>query len=213
MVLLPTIARDSIVTVISSLVNGELDAAHLCLVAAITVCLALPIAALGLLLRDLTRFYFHAQHFRHEGSEMFTPRFTLTALRLPSDELTASSATLLARARVEPSTVELLVPAKDLTRQHIDQQVTAYGGLGIDIDPTDRGRAAGLFELAASRERLLIEEVAKVEHGMVRHMLRLQVIVLRYVKALLAFLMTALAMYMQPRSRRRARSLSARSWA
>ena len=49
--------------------------------------------------------------------------------------------------------------------------------------------------MAASRERTLIDEVAKIEHGMARHILRLQVIVLRYVKALLAFLTTALAVF------------------
>jgi hypothetical protein len=195
MVLLPAIARDSIVTVIRSLVNGELDSAHLCLVGAIVISLGLPITTLGLLLRDLTRFYFHAQHFHHEGSELFTPRFTLTALRLPTDELRAPSAELLADTRLDPHTIELLVPPKDSSRRHIDIQLNAYGGLGIDADPSDRGRAAGLFELAASRQRPLLEEVAKVEHGMARHMLRLQVIVLRYVKALLAFLTTALAMY------------------
>ncbi|HAP75902.1 MAG TPA: hypothetical protein DCR14_07440 [Acidimicrobiaceae bacterium] len=40
-----------------------------------------------------------------------------------------------------------------------------------------------------------MEEVAKIEYGMVRHMLRLQVIVLRYVKALLVIVVTALAAF------------------
>ena len=56
-------------------------------------------------------------------------------------------------------------------------------------------RAQGLFELAASASRPLLDEVAKVEHGMARHVLRLRGLVLRYVKALLALLTTALAVY------------------
>jgi hypothetical protein len=40
-----------------------------------------------------------------------------------------------------------------------------------------------------------VEEVAKIEYGIVRHMLRLQVIVLRYVKALLVIVVTALASF------------------
>ena len=66
-------------------------------------------------------------------------------------------------------------------------------GLGGHGD--DRARAAGLFELAASRDRPLLEEVAKIEHGMARHALRLRGLVLRYVKALLALLTTAIAVY------------------
>ena len=59
----------------------------------------------------------------------------------------------------------------------------------------DVGRAAGLFDLAASRSRPLLEEVAKVEHGLARHVLKLRGLVLRYVKALLALLTTAVAVY------------------
>ncbi|MEZ5168754.1 MAG: hypothetical protein R2695_20565, partial [Acidimicrobiales bacterium] len=59
----------------------------------------------------------------------------------------------------------------------------------------DLARARGLFALAAGESRPLLEEVAKVEHGMARHVLRLRTLVLRYVKALLALLTTALAVY------------------
>jgi hypothetical protein len=197
MVLLPAIARDSIVSVVRALVRDDLDVAHLCLVGAMIALLALPFAALWLVLRDLTLFYFHAQHVRHGETDVFTPRFTLTALRLPADELSESAATRLAALRRSPGSVELLVPANDLARTRIDRQLDAYGGLGRhdpDGDP-DLGRAGGLFELVASRDRSLLEEVAKVEHGMARHILRLQIIVLRYVKALLAFLTTAVAVF------------------
>jgi hypothetical protein len=52
-----------------------------------------------------------------------------------------------------------------------------------------------LFELAAGVGRPLLEEVAKVEYGIARHALRLRGLVLRYVKALLALLTTAVAVY------------------
>jgi hypothetical protein len=66
---------------------------------------------------------------------------------------------------------------------------------GLDSGHDDLTRARGLFELAASASRPLLDEVAKVEHGMARHVLRLRGLVLRYVKALLALLTTALAVY------------------
>lgn len=195
MVLLPAIARDSIVTVVRALLTDDLDIAHLCLIGAMVVLLALPCAALWFVLRDLTLFYFHAQHVVHDDREVFTPRFTLTAIRLPADEIEADTRHSLDEVRASPSSVELLVPSNDVARRRIDRQLDAYGGLGRHELDGDLGRAAGLFELAASRDRALVEEVAKIEHGMARHILRLQVIVLRYVKALLAFLTTALAVF------------------
>ena len=194
MVLLPAIARDSVVVIMRTLVDSGLDATRLLLLVSIVAVLSLPFMSLWFLLRDLTRFYFHAQHLRHEGHDVFTPRFTLTGLRLPLGELDGGMR-LLDAARLDPATVELLIPARERTRALIDKQLDAYGGLGRIDAAGDVGRAAGLFELVASRARSLPEEVAKVEHGMVRHMLRIQVIVLRYVKALRAFLTTALAVF------------------
>ena len=206
MVLLPAIARDSVVTIMRALLVGGPEATRLLLLAAMGAVLSLPFMALWFLLRDLTRFYFHAQHLLHDGRDVFAPRFTLTGLRLPLGELNESIG-LLEAARTDPTNIELLVPPRAASRATIDRQLDAYGGLGRTategINETgqasqrsgDIERAAGLFELVASRSRTLPDEVAKVEHGMVRHMLRIQVIVLRYVKALLAFLTTALAVF------------------
>ena len=195
MVLLPAVERDSVTTVLGALLSGDVDLVRVLLSVAVCAAVALPFTALWLLLRDLTQFYFHANHVRHGDGEAFTPRFTLTGLRLPPDELGPDSAARLEQERLAPRAIELLVPANDESRRRIDQQLDAYGGLGVPEPATDAGRAGGLFELAASRGRDLFEEVAKVEHGMARHVLRIQVIVLRYVKAVLAMLTTALAAF------------------
>jgi len=195
MVLLPAVERDSVTTVLGALLSGDVDLVRVLLSVAVCAAVALPFTALWLLLRDLTQFYFHANHIRHDDGEAFTPRFTLTGLRLPQDELGAASTDELDRTRVEPHVIELLVPANDESRRRIDMQIAAYGGLGASEPMTDVGRASSIFELAASRGRGLFEEVAKVEHGMARHVLRIQVIVLRYVKAVLAMLTTALTAF------------------
>ena len=196
MVLLPAVERDSVVSVVSSLLSGRMDVVHLLLVVGVAASLALPFTALWLVLRDLTQFYFHANHLRHAGGETFTPRFTLTGLRLPVDELAPANRPALENAHVNPRNVELLVSANDAARRRIDDRIAAYGGLGFDGDDLDdKARAAALFELAAARPRALLDEVAKVEHGMARHVLRTQAIVLRYVKALLALLTTAFATF------------------
>lgn len=192
MVLLPPIAKDSIVTVITRLTQGTVDAVRVLLIAAATLALALPLIAFWLLIRDLTRFYFHGQHLLAGGQSLFLPRFTLTGLRLPADELGPAATAELERARHDPANVELLVPSNPGRRAKLDRRL---GGYGIDSADSDLARADGLFALAASSERALVEEVAKIEAGMARHLLRLQVIVLRYVKALVAFMATALAVF------------------
>ncbi len=193
LVVLPVVARDSVAGVLRSLLIDGISAADVALVAGVVAMLALPMAALWLLFADLTRFYFHANHLGGEGRDVFTPRFTLTSLQLPSDELGFAAGEQLEACRTDPRMVELLVPANDRSRRRVDRQLAVYSGLAPGHD--DVARARGLFDLAAATSRPLLAEVAKVEYGMVRHVLRLRGLVLRYVKALFALLTTALAVY------------------
>lgn len=176
-VLLPAIERDAVAVVLRALTQ-ELTWVRSTLVAAVVVVLALPLFALWMLLRELTRFYFHSHHVEvdvdvdvgrgSEGSRVFIPRFTLTGLRLPTDELGASAGVALRQMREQPEIHELLVPAKDSTRARIDRQLAAYSQAG----GSDQVRVEGLLKLVATRDRGLLEEVAKVEAGMARHLLR-----------------------------------------
>ncbi len=193
LVVLPVVARDSVSGVLRSLLIDGIGVSDIALVVGVVAMLAVPVVALWLLFADLTRFYFHANHLGGDGRDVFTPRFTLTSLMLPSDELGPAAREELSASRTDPRIVELLVPANDRSRGRVDRQLQVYSGLGSGHD--DVTRAHGLFELAASTSRPLLEEVAKVEHGMARHVLRLRGLVLRYVKALLALLTTALAVY------------------
>jgi len=199
LVVLPVVARDSVTGILRSLAIERIGTTDVLLIIAVIAMLGVPGVALWLLFTDLTRFYFHANHLGSDGNEVFTPRFTLTSLQLPSDELGPGAADELDRIRHDPRIVELLVPTNDASRRRIDRQLDVYGGLGSDAgdgdESADVGRANGLFALAASRSRPLLEEVAKIEHGMARHVLKLRGLVLRYVKALLALLTTAVAVY------------------
>ena len=199
MVLLPAVEHDAVVDVLRSLLTGRLDAAKMLAAFGVVVMLSLPFTALWMVLRDLIHFYFHSNHTHSDHADVFVPRFTLTGLRLPVGELDAASAAAVDDARSDPGTIELLVPANDRSRAKIDQRIVAYGGLGTTVPGvgglTDAERAQALFVLAASRPRDLSNEVAKVEHGMARHVLRTQTLVLRYVKALLVLLTTAMATF------------------
>ncbi len=196
LVLLPALERDAVLQVLRALLAGPVSWSRALLAIAVALSIVLALVVLWLVIIELTRFYFHANHIVHADGEVFTPRFTLTGLRMPLDEFDDATNAAYAEVHRAPETVSLLVPANDRARTRIDRQLGAYPGL-IDEAATnsDRARAEALFELAAARRRTLVEEVAKVEYGIVRHMLRLQVIVLRYVKALLVIVVTAVATF------------------
>jgi hypothetical protein len=97
--------------------------------------------------------------------------------------------------RADASNIELLVPSNDESRRRIDAQIAAYDGLPSVFPATDASRAEALLLLAGVKDRSLLDEAAKVEYGMARHVLRVQVIVLRYIKALLVVLVTMLAAF------------------
>lgn len=195
LVLLPAVGRDSVVNVMSGLLSAADDPMHLALAALVTLTLALALIVIWLLFLELTRFYFHANHFTSARGTTFTPRFTLTSLHLPVDELGGNARAELLRQRNTASNIELLVPSNDAARRHIDAQVDAYDGLSTQQAPTDASRAAAMLQLAGVKDRTLIDEVAKVEYGMARHVLRVEVIVLRYIKALLVVLTTTLTTF------------------
>jgi hypothetical protein len=195
LVLLPAVERDAVLQVMRSLLAGPITWSRGLLAIAVGLSIALALVVLWLVIVELTRFYFHANHVVHADGEVFTPRFTLTGLRIPLDEFDAGTNAQYEAVHRSESSVRLLVPSNSRARARIDRQLAAYPGLYEPGDNPDRARAEAMFELAASRRRSLVDEVAKVEYGMVRHMLRLQVIVLRYVKALLVIVVTSMSAF------------------
>ncbi|MCU1399905.1 MAG: hypothetical protein JWN62_3014 [Acidimicrobiales bacterium] len=194
LVLLPALQRDAIETVMRSFMTGTLTVPKALLAATVALSVGLSLTLVWLVVKQLTQFYFHANHISRKGEETFTPRFTLTGLRLPAGELSAASVIVASELRAEQRNLDLLVPANTRGRNRIDKQLDAYPALRHD-QRTDGERVEALLELAASRTRSLLEEAVKVELGLVRHVLRLQVVVLRYVKALLVVVTTVLATY------------------
>lgn len=189
-VLLPAIARDAIMAVVNALTIG-IDPVRIALLVAVIPMLGFPLLALGLLLKELTRFYFHSHHIAGESGAVFTPRFTLTGLRIPRGELGPDAQRSLEDIRLHDAQIDLVVPPSAAGRNAVDRRLLGYGMASGD----DRQRAEGLHQFVASVDRDLLTEVAKVEAGMVRHLLRLQVVVLRYVKALGVFVVTVLAVF------------------
>lgn len=196
MVLFPAIAHDSVMLVARGLVQSDFTVELVLLGISMLAVFMLPISALWLVIADLTRFYFHVNEFRIGEKETFTPRFTLTGIRLPADELSESSKVTLNEFRSSKFTLDLLVPSNEKSRAEIDRKMDLYGLVDHShVDRSDVDRAQALLQIAGSQERSILAEVAKTEAGMARHMLRIQVALLRYVKALVALLVTAVAVY------------------
>lgn len=195
LVMLPAVSRDTVVTVLQGLLADGAGPMSWSLAAMAVSTLALALVMIWLLLKELARFYFHSNHVTSESGTTFTPRFTLTTLRLPRDELGTAGTELIERLRSDPDHIELLVPANEGARRSIDTQIAAYSGLAGAERGDDQGRAVALSQLAGARDRDLLSEVVKIEFGMVRHVIRVQVIVLRYVKALLAVIATLLSTF------------------
>ena len=196
LVLLPALGRDAIVTVLQALLGSTDSRMHLVLAGLVIAVLGLALVVIWLLLVEVTRFFFHPNHINSSHGATFTPRFTLNSLHLPSDELDGNSQSELARSRNHQASIEVLVSPNDKARRQIDEQISAYEGLTTEVIPTDESRSAALLALAGVKDRSLAEEVAKVEYGMARHVLRIQVIVLRYLKALLVVILTTLIAFL-----------------
>lgn len=195
LVLLPAVGRDSVVNVVRPLLGSPNSPLHLTLAVLVALMLLLAFIAIWLLLYEIARFYFHANHLTHEGGTTFTPRWTLTALHLPMDELGEAGRAALLERRNDPDNIELLVPRTERFRNYVDGLADAYPGLHANGEVTDAVRAASLLQLAGVKDRLLIDEVAKVEYGMARQIIRVQVVVLRYIKAVLVVLACTLCTF------------------
>lgn len=191
MVLWPAFARDGVAAVLRTLVEGPVGADGVLLVAAFVVCFSVPVIALAIVFAELTRFYFHSASDR---GGVFAPRFTLNGLRVHSDELSDPVARQLAGRHQDPELLAEMLPSGRSARRHLDGQLRRQQPDGGSA-PDDRQRAKLLFRITDAAPVSLLDDVARTEHKLVRHIRAIQVIVLRYVKALLALLTTALAVF------------------
>lgn len=191
MVLWPAFARDGVAAVLRTLVDGPAAADGVLLAVAFVLCCSVPVIALAIVFAELTRFYFHSAGDR---AGMFAPRFTLNGLRVHPDEISDQVARQLADRHANPELLAQMLPSGRSARRHLDGQLRRQQ-LTDGPEPDDRQRADLLFRITDAAPVSLLDDVVRTEHKLVRHIRAIQVIVLRYVKALLALLTTALAVF------------------
>jgi len=207
--LLPLFIRDGFPRMTTLLISSYDAGQHWVVIGGIAVAavlsVALPVAAIYLLVSDLLGFYFTSNTFGAPGAghsgrgrTVFNPRFIVPGLGFNNDEVNATTAPLLAEGRDDEWTKALLVP-RNLDdsgwRDRFDTRVFEIWGTvvpeGLAGDPE---RLRQSFRLAGlNHDRTLAHDVARTEALLAKHVLTIRVAVLRYTKALLLLISTTVA--------------------
>lgn len=207
--LLPLFIRDGFPR-LTSLVISSFDADQYIVVTigiaiAALLSVVLPVIAIYLLVGDLLSFYFSSNTFgsartKHssQSATRFNPRFIIPGLGFSNDELNDSTRTALEQERQDVWTKSHLVP-KTLDdsgwRNRFDTRIRDIWG--TEIPPGFAGddeRIRHQYRLAGIHgDRRLIQDVARTEALVARHVLQLRIVVLRYSKALLLLISTTVA--------------------
>jgi hypothetical protein len=201
-VLFPALAKDSVARIVRALFEGPSDAPHRLVLVGVLSAAALPVIALWQLLRDLVRFYFAGQHFDDDNNREFFPRFALSGLRPSPTDVDQETWREIEAAHHDPNVRAFLLPENQSSRNHVDDQMRRYRLRGYDSNTNglseeqrDEQRRLALLDLAATGTRTLPQQAARLEQVLARHVLNIQILVLRYAKAVLAMLTTAVAAF------------------
>lgn len=184
------------------------------------ITLAIPMYSVYQLFRDIVQFYFTPHNPGFKG-DYFQPRFTLSGITLPIDEVNDGKKCIL-RKQLTKDMIHFVLPYKQEKLNYFTQMLDHSGDnimpptrLPPKNEPTqsvsliDENMLKQItngdikhrnlidlvhvsFGLAGSVDRMLHEEVAKMELSLVRHIIHLRRIMLRYMKAFLILIWTIL---------------------
>lgn len=187
-------------------------ALYLTLIFPFILSLAIPLYALYLLLKDVVHFYFtiYSPGF---PSDLMTPTFALSGVGFSPDESPEAKRRILAYQYRHSSSINFAIPfSPERRKAYFDEiingterrilpetrtydAVAATGALTEEIDPATVERFGAAFGLARALDRQLVEEVATSEISLVRHILYLRRLMLRYMKTLVMFIWTTLVTF------------------
>lgn len=172
---------------------------------------AIPLYALYLMLKDVVHFYFSI-YIPGFPVELETPSFAMTGITFAPDESESVKREVL-RYQYSLSSVNFAIPFSPEKRaEYFDEAIADTGGqifpssrrmadleasgaIPDDADRTTVEHFNAAFGLARTLDRGLSQEVAAQEVSVVRHVLYLRRLVLRYMKTLLMFIWTSLVTF------------------
>jgi hypothetical protein len=219
LVLLPVFFKEEIVVLIKIFLTHSADFTtrlaptdhitvallYACLLYLFILSLAIPVYSLYLLLKDIIHFYFtiYTPGF---PSDLSTPSFALSGIGFSPDESETVKRRILEYEYSHSGAVNFAIPFSpekrklylDTIIQHTDGAIIPKTRRWDSIQPallpdTERETAerfSAAFGLARTLDRQLVEEVATSEISLVRHIIYLRRMVLRYVKTMLMFVWT-----------------------
>jgi len=222
LVLLPVFFKEEIVVIIRVFLDHLTDTfpvlgansgwglavLYVCLAYPFILSLSIPLYALYLLLKDIVHFYFtiYTPGF---NPGLITPSFALSGLAFSPDESETVKQGVF-EYQYHTSSINFTIPfSNDKRERYFDETIRNTGGkiipstrrwdvlqasgsLPADADRQTVERFNAALGLARTVERSLIKEVATAEISLVRHILYLRRLVLRYIKTLVMFIWTAM---------------------
>ncbi len=177
------------------------------------ISVGLPLYALYLLFQDIVQFYFIGHH-TYFPAEPFVPRFSLSAIAFSPDESPRIKREVM-RQQYGSERAPILIPFQNQGVPYYDHVYRLTQGVVVpetrqiealeqqnvfdEVHPKPSldnfNRLNTALGLAGLTDNLLIEEVAKMEISLTRHVLGLRRIVLRYMKALILFVITTMVSF------------------
>ncbi len=197
-----------------SLTNGRLLtlALYITLLYPLLLSLAIPIYGVYLLLKDIVKFYYTI-YMPGFPARLLNPSFALTGLNFWPDEAAEVKRRVM-QFQYEHDHIDFTIPFSEDTREHYFdtiieetqgsvipttrklEQLREMGVIPADTDDKDVQRFNTAMGLARSLDRTLVEDVAVTEMSLVRHVMYLRRLVMRYVKTLLMFIWTTIIAFL-----------------
>ncbi len=224
LILLPVFFKEELVALIRAFLSHTSDFAaagsglsafltillYLCILYPFILSLCIPLYALYLLLKDVVHFYFTI-YLPGFPSDLVTPTFALSGITFSPDESLLAKRQVLEYQYSQAGSINFAIPFSRQKRNlYLDQTIESTQGEIIprtrrwDVikgyvqpgsDEQTANHFSAAFGLARSLDRALVEEVATSEISLVRHIIYLRRLVLRYIKALLMFIWTSLVTF------------------
>jgi hypothetical protein len=225
LILVPIFFKDVIDNIIRVLIDyvetqsdyGDLDGwlilVLICISYGLILSLCVPLYALLVLFKDMVQFYFTV-YTPGYPADLLHPTFSLNALAFSPDEGPGAKTEIMRAQYHNPASIPFIMPFSSkrralyfddlLTRTNDkilppSRSVTELASQGIlppQHDPDLIRHLNTAFGIARLNDRNLLDEVAQTEMLMARNIIYLRRLVLRYVKALLMFVWTALVSFM-----------------
>lgn len=178
-------------------IRGASEPAAILLASAMGITFGVPIWGFILIVADLIGFFFTGHRFDVSGEDdqivetaVFNPRLALHSMLAPNAELPLAAYTKLIEKRQE--LLAVLLPEDDDWRARFDDRMHQIFRIDPDVSLSNESRLGYAFRLAVSVPRTLLEEAAKMELSLTKHILLLRIGQLRFFKTLLLVPITVL---------------------